>query len=755
MQPAASGPTGLARCPGPEETADSIKNRGLPPFIINAFAPVKSIHIANPKDLPSTPALIIPSRLDLGEAAQVALQLKGAEVTFLMDQDQSHAASQHGRLSEAGARELVFDPGNLNPEALHQAIRQTISEGHHVIFVPAPARTQTGATTTIPSELLKVLLGSRVPVVPLEVLRSTSVTPPVLRALGGPSLILAWGARIDPADATLASYLEALLPATERAFSCLPFLNGHLANAVLRGLKHHGGRHQVVDGLDGSITGFDKILAAALVLSKEIRKATSKERIAIVLPPGRAGFLANIATLFAGKIPVNLNFTASTEAIKSAIRQSGIDKVLTADKFVRKLQTFPWPPTRDLIFLERVMPPLKPKIALWLVLSKILPAAVLGRIAGVPTQGGDKEAVLLFTSGSSGEPKGVPLTHRNVLGNVTQFGARLHLDSDDSILACLPLFHSFGSTVTLWFPCIHGISLTTYPSPLETQKLAELVHQHRVTVLISTPTFLRGYLRRVNREQLASLKLVVTGAEKLPGAVSEAFTRKFGKPVLEGYGLTETSPVTNVNLPDPQPADGEIALASHRPGSVGQLMPGLALRLVHPDTGERVPLDQPGLICFKGANVFTGYLNQPEKTKEVIDADGWFQTGDFGRFDDDGFLHIEGRLSRFSKIGGEMVPHETVEQQINSALGLEQEDERKIAVVGLPDEEKGEVLILLASVPVESPSQEIVGLRHTLLERGMPSLWIPKVWVPVDEIPLLASGKLDLKSCEDKAREGR
>ncbi len=716
---------------------------------------MKSIHVANPGDLPSAPALIIPSRLSLEDAVQVALQLRGKKVTFLMEEEQSRVASRHGRLNEAGSKQLVFDVDDLNVEALGQGIREAISDGSYVIFLPAPAVSQVAATTTVQAPLLKALVGSGAPVVPLEVLHARAVTPPVLRNLGGPSIIIAFGRRMEPADATIALYLESLLEAAERAFSCLPFLNGHLADAVLRGLKQHGRRNHLADGLDGSDTGFDKILAAALVLAREIRKATNKERIGIVLPPGRGGFLANVAALLAGKIPVNLNFTASTEAVKSALRQSGIDKVLTADKFVRKMQTFPWPPTRDLMFIERILPPLKLKIGLWLLLSRLLPAALLGRIAGVPTRGGDKEAMLLFTSGSSGEPKGVPLTHRNLLGNVTQFGARLHLQQDDRILACLPLFHSFGSTVTLWYPCIYGLSLASYPTPLEAQKLAELVHQQRVSLLVSTPTFLRGYLRRVNREQLASLKLVVTGAEKLPATLADTFQKKFGKPVLEGYGLTETSPVTNVNLPDPEAGDDQIALASHRQGSVGQLMPGLALRLIDPDSGDRVPLDQPGLICFKGVNVFDGYLNQPEKTKEVIDQDGWFTTGDFGRYDEDGFLYIEGRLSRFSKIGGEMVPHETVEQQINTALGLDNEDERKVAVVGLPDEDKGEILVLLAAVPTESPSQEIVALRHNLLERGMPSLWIPKVWIPVDEIPLLASGKLDLKGCEEKARSLR
>jgi len=258
----------------------------------------------------------------------------------------------------------------------------------------------------------------------------------------------------------------------------------------------------------------------------------------------------------------------------------------------------------------------------------------------------------------------------------------------------------------------------------------------------------------VNREQLAPLKLVVTGAEKLPRSVAEAFETKFGKKVLEGYGLTETSPVSNVNLPDPQAEDeGAQAIAlAHRPGSVGQTMPGMAIRLTNPDTGAPVPLHESGIIWFKGGNVFTGYLNDPKRSAEVLDAEGWFRTGDVGRVDLDGFLYIEGRISRFSKIAGEMVPHETVEEAMNRALGLEGESTRRLTIVGIPDPERGEALVLLTTLPGGPENTEIVALRHRLLEHGVPALWIPKRMVRIADIPVLASGKLDIKACEAIAK---
>jgi acyl-[acyl-carrier-protein]-phospholipid O-acyltransferase/long-chain-fatty-acid--[acyl-carrier-protein] ligase len=322
------------------------------------------------------------------------------------------------------------------------------------------------------------------------------------------------------------------------------------------------------------------------------------------------------------------------------------------------------------------------------------------------------------------------------------------------MLGCLPLFHSFGSTVTLWFPVIQGVNLVTYPSPLETKRLAELVAIHQVDVLLSTPTFMRGFMKRVDSAQLASLKLVVTGAEKLPQSLAEAFSEKFGISPQEGYGLTETSPATNVNLPDPADRENAVTLPSSRNGTVGQLLPGIAIRITDATTDDHLTLDQQGMIWLKGANIFQGYLGKPDKSAEVL-VDGWFKTGDVGRVDDEGFLHIEGRISRFSKIGGEMVPHETIESAINKALGLDAESERRIAVVGVPDPQKGEAIVLLSALDNTTIERDCIDLRYKLLEQGIPSLWCPKTIIPVPEIPVLASGKLDIKRCETLAKSAR
>jgi acyl-[acyl-carrier-protein]-phospholipid O-acyltransferase/long-chain-fatty-acid--[acyl-carrier-protein] ligase len=318
----------------------------------------------------------------------------------------------------------------------------------------------------------------------------------------------------------------------------------------------------------------------------------------------------------------------------------------------------------------------------------------------------------------------------------------------DAVLGCLPFFHSFGATVTILFPMVEGIKLVTYPSPLEIAKNAALIERYGVTLFVCTPTFLRGYLRKVEPAQLKSLKLLVTGAEKLPQELADAFHARFGIKVMQGYGLTETSPVASVNLPEPKASrPSDEVQPSSREGSTGKLAPGMAAQIRDPDTGALLSLHDTGMLWLRGANIFEGYLDDPARSAEVLE-DGWFKTGDLGRFDEDGFLFIEGRLSRFSKIGGEMVPHETVESRIVEALGLAQEHERTIAIVGVPDEAKGEALVVLSTRDLEPGD-----LREKLTAAGLPNLWIPRKIKRVESIPVLGTGKLDLNRCKELALE--
>lgn len=695
--------------------------------------------------LPSAGCVLIPSSLNEAQARALKQTLGNRPVSWVVEESLDLDNDLSSYLQSSGAPGLAFDRHEEDVPAVGRNLQGALENGGVLVYVPGFAHARPGTAVRVRPDVLRFLTELELPVVPVAVAdASENALQTDHNSL--PESCFAFGEVRE--HTTPAELRQAFHELHEELFSARPFLNESLTVHLLRGLKMHANATTVFDGTDDSELPFSKLLGAALAFSREILRYTKRDRIGIILPPGKAGLLANLAVLFANKTPVNINFTASDQAVKSAIRQADVDRFITADPFVRKLSAFPWPPNRDLVFIERELPRIKSRIMKWFLVAKILPASALVKWLKLDERSGDDEAILLFTSGSSGEPKGVPLTHRNLLANVCQFGSKLDLPADSKLLGSLPLFHSFGCTVTLWFPVIEGLDLVTFPNPLDTKRLAELIHTHGIDLFLATPTFLRGYLKRIKPEQLASLKLVITGAEKLPDTVAQAFNERFGVLPMEGYGLTETSPASNVNLPPPDDSnDGSPILPASRFTSVGQLLPGIAARITNLASDEVQSLEESGMIWLRGANVFKGYLDKPELSDQVL-QDGWFRTGDVGRFDEDGFLFIEGRVSRFSKIAGEMVPHETVENNIAQMLGLEEETERKVAIVGIPDERKGEAIILLSTVAGPALEQELLDIRYRLLDMGCSALWCPKQIVPVDEIPVLASGKMDIKSCE-------
>jgi acyl-[acyl-carrier-protein]-phospholipid O-acyltransferase / long-chain-fatty-acid--[acyl-carrier-protein] ligase len=552
---------------------------------------------------------------------------------------------------------------------------------------------------------------------------------------------IAFGKPLEAGCADTATVREELLKLGELCFSRRPSLDRHLAEECVRGLKRRRFATAVIDGTDHSQLSRAKLLGAAAAFSRYLRKEFSDERIAIVLPASKASMLANLAVTLADKVPVDLNFTVGRAANESCCKRANLRVAISATQFMERVKDFPWP--ERVLKLEELIPRLKGQIVFWWIVSVLVPAGLLLRLLKIPKEGGHREAVLLFTSGTTGEPKGVVVSHRNVVGNVSQFRQLLDARETDAILASLPFFHTFGSTVTLWYPLIEGVRIVTYPSPLEAAKCAALIEQYKLTFLLATPTFLRMYLRKAEPHQLRSLRLTIVGAEKMPLDLAKHFEERFGKKVFEGYGLTETAPVVSVNLPEPAPK----AAPTSRLGSVGRMAPGIAAEIREPETDRKLSLYETGMLWLRGPNIFEGYLHDPQETAKVL-RDGWLKTGDIGRFDEDGFLYIEGRLSRFSKIGGEMVPHEAIESKIVDLLELSGRDERPLAVMGVQDEAKGEALVLLSAVDID-----LAHLRSKLQKAGVPNLWIPKHVQRVDAIPVLASGKLDLKKCQGLTAE--
>jgi acyl-[acyl-carrier-protein]-phospholipid O-acyltransferase/long-chain-fatty-acid--[acyl-carrier-protein] ligase len=447
----------------------------------------------------------------------------------------------------------------------------------------------------------------------------------------------------------------------------------------------------------------------------------------------------------AGKIPVNLNFTAGRSAVEASIELAEIKTVISAEAMKVKFPNFPWP--EDTLDLRREIEAVgKVSILLWLAAVYTLPNQLIPVLLGLPKNGGDEEASLLFTSGSSGEPKGVVLTHRNLLANCWQISSLSILPDTATVLACLPLFHSIGSTVTIWYMMLRGCRVVTVPGPLDTRKIVDGVREESATVLIGAPSFLRPLLKKAEPGELRTLELVVSGAEKMPLELYDAFMEQFHIEILQGYGLTETTPVTNINQHNPPitTSTAEHQLGK-RVGSVGRMLPGLTARIMDPDTKEDLPLTETGILLLRGANVFRGYLHDEAKTAAAF-RDGWLVTGDLARFDKEGFLFIEGRLSRFAKIAGEMVPLATIEQKLADGLGWEQVEAPKVIVVSVPDPARGEALVLLTTEEVSCDT-----VRDTLTLAGLPNLWIPKTVLRVESIPMLGTGKVDFKTCRELA----
>jgi len=554
---------------------------------------------------------------------------------------------------------------------------------------------------------------------------------------------IGFGFTVSPEDFTGAGFRQAWGELNAELAETHSSFQGHLGRACVAGLKRRQYKTIMTDSYQGGRSlSAGMLLAVAWELSLWLKATTKAKRIGIVLPPGLGVTILNLACVLANKTPVNLNFTLGRAGNESAIRTAELTVIITAEQLVKKLEDFPWTKDRiDLVTVLKSFP--KPQLLWRRVLVFFQSAESLMEAMGIPEHGGEAEGGLLFTSGSSGDPKGVVLSHKNILANVAQIDAILTPSLVGSLMGCLPIFHSFGFTATLWWPLISGPQVVTYISPLEVGKIVEAIEKYKVELLITTPTFLRGYLRKAKTEQLESLNLVVTGAEKLPPPLREEFESKFGVPVCEGYGMTETTPVIGVNVPEQgMPYFCGEPLLGKKDGTIGQPCPAVAIKVCHLETGEEIASNQSGLLWFKGPNVFGGYLKDPVKTAAVL-VDGWYMSGDVGHVDGQGFLHIEGRLSRFSKIAGEMVPHGTVEQYLYEIVKATTEDEVMIVVMGVADEQKGEALIALTTQILERDE-----MRKAFAARGLPNLWMPKHFVHVEQVPLLASGKLDLKNCQ-------
>jgi len=646
-----------------------------------------------------------------------------------------------------------------HPKAILESLktaREAIEKGELVCIFAEGGLTRTGNMLSFKKGFERIMKGVNAPIIPMCIdkiwgsifsFENGKFFWKFPKALPYPVTIV-FGKPMSPASISH-EVREAVQELTADAFKLRGKDRKKLHIAFIEEAKKHPFKFCMADSSGKKLNYLETLASVLLISDKLFREEDAEkdapEKVGILLPASCGASLVNGATLCAGKVPVNLNFTVSKESLLSCVEQCEMRKIVTSKVFLHKAKL---EKLNGMIFLEDLLASVTSKEKLFYVLrALLLPAFAIKHwfVKGDKTNIDDL-ATIIFSSGSTGRPKGVMLSHGNIFSNIEGLYQILRIKPDDVIMGALPFFHSFGFTGTLCMPVGLGVGAVYHSNPMDAGTIGELVQKYKATILMGTPTFLSVYVRKCTAEQFKSLRYVVAGAEKLKQALSEAFREKFGKAPFEGYGATELSPIVAMGIPDYGSEGEAMHQAGHKSGSVGHPIPGVAVKTVDPDTGAVKPYDEEGLLLVKGPNVMLGYLGEEEKTKEVLE-EGWYKTGDMAKIDQDGFIHITDRLSRFSKIGGEMVPHIKIEEKI---LELLEAVEPVCAVTSVPDEKRGERLAV-----IYKGEMDINALWDKLNATDFPKLWIPKRedFFQVAEIPMLGSGKFDLKKIKTTALE--
>lgn len=711
------------------------------------------VRVVNPQHLPAEGgALLVPNHISFLDAV-LLITCVDRPIRFLVDAQYFESPALKPFMKLAGAIPIASTGG---PRAILHALREAgraLDGGEVVCIFPEGQITRTGGLLPFRRGFERIIRDRAVPIIPVHLDR---IWGSLFSFVGG-RFLTKWPSRI-PFPVTI-SFGTPLGPATpvsdvrravqelgERAWHLRKQDRIPLHRAAIRSMRRHPLRLAMADATRPHVRCWEA-LTGTVVLARLLRPHwQGQDTVGIMLPPSVAGALVNLAATTAGHTTVNLNYTVGRSGLESAIQQASLKTVVTSHLFVEKAK-LDLPTNITVLWLDDLAKGIgAPQRLLAMVLGLVAPLRWLERACGAGKSATmDDVVTIIFSSGSTGEPKGVMLSHFNIDSNIDAALQVFHLDARDRLLGILPFFHSFGYLLVLWLSTINGNAVAYHPSPLDAVGIGELIHRYRLTVFVATPTFLQLYLRRCTPEQFGSLRVVLTGAEKLSDRLAQTFEDRFGIRPLEGYGATECAPVISVNCPDFRAA-GFFQPASRR-GSVGQPLPGVSLRIVDADSYQPLPTGTPGMLLVRGPNVMSGYLGRPDLTASVI-RDGWYVTGDIAYVDDDGFLFITDRLSRFSKIGGEMVPHGRVEEALHEAVGAET---MVFAVTGVPDEKKGEQLAVLHTLD----DKQIPLVLDKLADSGLSNLFIPRrdAFVKVEKLPVLGTGKLDLRELKRLAME--
>ena len=538
-------------------------------------------------------------------------------------------------------------------------------------------------------------------------------------------------------------HIRNLKPLNETIFDRLKEVSSEIVFADSTGLELSG----------------NKFLTASILFKDLLKKEIKGQNIGLLVPSTASGAFINYTVLMMGKTAINLNYTSEINSLKSSIELAEIKTIIASKKFVEKLESKGINIKEilelvEVIYLEELKTKISKNKGLFTYLSvKFLPSCIL-KLLHLTKTNKDDTVMILFSSGSEGKPKGVELSGDNILGNAQQIANIINVSNEDTIVGSLPLFHAFGIVVTTYLPLIEGIKCVAHPDPTDGLGIAKLVSSYKATIMCGTSTFFRLYAKnqKIHPLMFESLRLVVAGAEKLREDVKFEFKKRFGKDILEGFGATETSPVASCNLPDVLASDFTVQIGQ-KAGTVGMAIPGTTIKIVNPETFKELESNEEGMILISGIQVMKGYLKNEEKTKQVlktIRGKTYYITGDKGKIDEDGFITIVDRYSRFAKLGGEMISLGAVEEKISRLLELKDDSSVDFIVTSVEDEKKGEKIVLLISNVDE---EYVLKLKEKILNNFENKLMIPSNIKIIDEIPKLGSGKKDFNAAKLKAKD--
>ena len=708
------------------------------------------LQVRGRENLPqSGPALLVCRHVSFIDVFLIAA-CSPRPIRFLMYRPFYEARGIHWLAKLMGAIPVAAEePPRKIVEALRQA-RKCLREGELVCIFAEGAVTRAGSLLPLQRGFRHIMQARRVPVIPIHLDR---VWGNIFRCERG-RFSLKWPRRIPypvtvsigpplKPDADIFAVRQALLVLSAEAFARRDAAQRPLHQLFLDTARRNWRRLAMADS-SGRELNFGRTLVGTILFRRWVLQHCGEEKmVGILLPPSVPTALLNLGISLAGRVPVNLNYTSSTEALASAIARCDIKTIFTSTKLLERFGIAPRP---GMAMVEEVGGSFSAADRLLCALAaRLLPRFVLERWLLPREVRLDSLATVIFSSGSTGIPKGVMLTHRNIVSNIEGVQQAINVDRNDCLLGILPFFHSFGLTVALWLPVVSGFSVVFHTNPLEGRKVGELCRRYGVTLLVGTPTFVWEYVRRCAREDFASLRVAIVGAEKMKPELAHAFREKFGLDLFQGYGCTELSPVVSVETLGS--GGGDARRTGVKPGTVGRPIPGVVVKVADTESFAELPPDRDGMLLVGGPSVMLGYLDDPKNTREAIREGGWYVTGDIARLDQDGLITITDRLTRFSKISGEMVPHLQVEEALHKALGSL---EPKLVVTSVADQQKGERLVVLHTELEMGVDEFLKRLRDS----GLPKLWLPRRenFFRISALPLLGSGKLDLKQVKEAAR---